>query len=381
MPDNLPVVWPADPHTFAKHAILERYLNAWFPILARREHRSGGPSQQVLFIDGFAGPGVYEGGQAGSPVIALRAAIEHKAQFPVPIRFLFIEKDEDRLAVLKERLRGYEGQVRESKSLILDPPCHGECDSVLTEMLNKLERQHQRFGPALAFLDQFGYSAVSMELIRRILAYPHCEVFAYLDYKDMNRWIVDPNKSAGFTRTFGGDEWKRAISLPESERRVCLLDEYKRALRGRGGARYVCSFAMFDSSDSPLYWLLFCTNHWRGLEEMKRAMWTVDKTGGFKFSDKDCPAQLQLLEKTFNQEWLAEELRSRLAGRAMTVADVCKFVLTETPCYQFKAALATLETAREPGMRVVRAPPDRKRGKFPNRYWKQIWVEFPRTLF
>jgi three-Cys-motif partner protein len=381
MPDNLPVVWPADPHTFAKHAILERYLNAWFPILARRERRSGGPSQQVLFIDGFAGPGVYEHGQPGSPVIALRAAIEHKARFPVPIRFLFIEKDEDRLAVLKEQLRHYEGQALESKNLILDPPRHGECDSVLTEMLDKLERDHQRFGPALAFLDQFGYSAVSMDLIKRVLAYPRCEVFAYLDYKDMNRWIVDPNKSAGFTRTFGGEEWKRAISLPESERRACLLDEYKRALRGRGGARYVCSFSMFDSSNSPLYWLLFCTNHWRGLEEMKKAMWTVDKTGGFRFSDKDCPEQLPLLARTFDQDWLAEELKSRLAGKTVTVAQVREFVLTETPCYQFKRALQILETAKDPTIRAVGAPPGRRPGTFPDDDCERIRVKFGRGLF
>jgi len=381
MPDDLPAVWRADLHTFAKHAILEGYLNAWFPILTRQQRRSGGASQRVLFIDGFAGPGIYEGGQVGSPIIALRAALEHRAQFPVPIRFRFIEQDKDCFAILKEQLRGYEGPVRESKNLILDPPCHGECDSVLGEMLDEHERDGKPFGPALAFLDQFGYSAVSIGLIRRILAHPHCEVFAYLDYKDMNRWIVDPSKSAGFTRTFGGDDWKRAISVPEPERRVCLLDEYKRALRGRGGARHVCSFSMFDRFGSLLYWLLFCTNNLRGLEVMKTAMWKVDETGGFRFSDQDSPAQLELLERTFDQEWLAGELRNRLAAKTMTVAEVWEFVLTETPCYQFKTALRTLETAREPGMQVVRAPPDRKRGTFPDKYWRQIRVEFLRALF
>jgi hypothetical protein len=138
---------------------------------------------------------------------------------------------------------------------------------------------------------------------------------------------------------------------------------------------------MFDSSNSPLYWLLFCTNHWRGLEEMKKAMWTVDKTGGFRFSDKDCPEQLPLLARTFDQDWLAEELKSRLAGKTVTVAQVREFVLTETPCYQFKRALQILETAKDPTIRAVGAPPGRRPGTFPDDDCERIRVKFGRGLF
>ena len=60
-------VWPLDPHTAAKHAILRRYLDAWIPIMSRYHGR-------VLYIDGFAGPGIYEHGEPGSPLIALDAA-------------------------------------------------------------------------------------------------------------------------------------------------------------------------------------------------------------------------------------------------------------------------------------------------------------------
>jgi hypothetical protein len=34
---------------------------------------------ELLYVDGFAGPGVYEGGEMGSPIIALRAALLHRA--------------------------------------------------------------------------------------------------------------------------------------------------------------------------------------------------------------------------------------------------------------------------------------------------------------
>ena len=52
--------WPIEPHTKAKHEILRRYWQAWLPIITKLGSR-------VLYIDGFAGPGRYEGGEDGSP--------------------------------------------------------------------------------------------------------------------------------------------------------------------------------------------------------------------------------------------------------------------------------------------------------------------------
>ncbi len=66
--------WKLEPHTAAKHEILRQYLNAWFPIL-------GSQHERVVFLDGFAGPGIYEDGEPGSPIIALRTLLEH-AFFP-----------------------------------------------------------------------------------------------------------------------------------------------------------------------------------------------------------------------------------------------------------------------------------------------------------
>ncbi len=69
-------IWAIEPHTQAKHAILKRYLQAWMPILSLARF------PEVLYIDGFAGPGTYTGGEEGSPVIALRAAVEQVARRP-----------------------------------------------------------------------------------------------------------------------------------------------------------------------------------------------------------------------------------------------------------------------------------------------------------
>src|SRR6476619_7245491 len=62
-------IWPADRHTLAKIEILKGYLNAYFPILGRSKR-----GQNILLVDGFAGPGEYTNASEGSPVAALRTA-------------------------------------------------------------------------------------------------------------------------------------------------------------------------------------------------------------------------------------------------------------------------------------------------------------------
>ena len=54
--------WPLEPHTKAKHLILRLYLDAWLPIMATYNGR-------IVFLDGFAGPGRYTGGEDGSLLV------------------------------------------------------------------------------------------------------------------------------------------------------------------------------------------------------------------------------------------------------------------------------------------------------------------------
>jgi len=369
MTDSLPTVWPLEPHTSVKHAILREYLNRWFPILTRQAKKVG-TNREILYVDGFAGPGAYEGGEPGSPVIAMQAALQHQVKFPVPVTMLFIELDRDRFDHLQTVIAPLLQQAASSQNIHAVKPQRGDCDKVLNETLDEFDRRRIAFGPALAFLDQFGYGEVPMSLVRRIMSIPQCEVFTYLNYKDMHRWMADPDKASAMNRAFGGDEWRECIRLADREARDGLLTRYKNALkeRERGNAKYVVSFLMFDKNARPLYWLVFCTNSLHGLREMKKAMWQVDKSGEFKFSDKDNPDQLKLLAESFDDDWLADELGKRLAGTTMTVAEAEEFVLVETPCYLFKGALEALEVSNK--LTAVDAPRKRRKGTFPDENMK-----------
>lgn len=64
------ILWSIEPHSKAKHEILKKYLQRWFPILGRYHGR-------IVYIDGFCGPGRYKGGEEGSPLIALKVALDN----------------------------------------------------------------------------------------------------------------------------------------------------------------------------------------------------------------------------------------------------------------------------------------------------------------
>ena len=342
MGDELPTVWPAEPHTLAKHAILRSYLQAWSAIMSRQAAKTPNHKQHILFIDAFAGPGVYEGGEDGSPVLAIKTALTHTHSFPVPIHCIFIEKDPGRFSSLTQVLSQYEDQIEASANISIDPPHLGDCNTVLEQLLQDYDLSRRAFGPALVFLDQFGYSEVPMSLIKRIMRHEQCEVFSYLNYKHLSWLLTDPQKDEARTEAFASDEWKGARSLSGAERSKFLLQLYKKNLRAKAAVKYVWDFAMADASNQLIYWLFFCTNNLRGLEEMKKAMRRVDDTGAFRFSDQKDPWQPRLF-KEFDEEWLGNHLATTFAGKVVTIRQVKEYVLTSTPLHNYARVLGSLE--------------------------------------
>jgi three-Cys-motif partner protein len=340
------------------------------PILSRQSQKVGQKQDKITYIDGFAGPGVYEKGEKGSPVLALEAALDHSHEFPVPVELIFIENDPDRCRVLEAELGKYAHRLGTSRNVRLKPPICGDCRTILSNILSECDSKNEKFGPALVFLDQFGYSSVPMDLIERILAHPQCEVLSFLFWREIDRFITDTTKHESINVAFGCGDWKPAISMPGRERDHFMLATYMRCLRERARARFVWQFAMQDRNERLLCWLFFSTNHIRGLEEMKKAMWKIDKTGGFAFSDKEGFGQLKFLT-AYSDTQLGDDLARSLGGKRLKVAEVKEWVLTQTPAYKFKAALADLE--KRGLLKVINAPHKRKAGQFPD---ESLLLEF-----
>src|SRR3990172_8933903 len=176
--------WPIQPHTQTKHLILRRYLAAWLPIMARYNGK-------LIFIDGFAGPGRYSGGEEGSPIIALRSLLEHqyfrRPQQGREVVFLFIEQDEARAAALRQEV-GEFGKVQAIPGWVKTGVVHGEFAPIMTDLLDKLARDGHQLAPTFAFIAPFGFARVPMRVIARILANPRCECLLTFMYEPINRF-------------------------------------------------------------------------------------------------------------------------------------------------------------------------------------------------
>lgn len=146
-----------DPHTKAKHEILGRYLAAWFPILSKYHSR-------IVYIDGFSGPGRYKGGEAGSPMIALDVAVNHRKSLGGEVVFWFIEEREDRLNHLRQELATV--AVPKHFKVVSES---GKFHEKFGEVLNSIDAGKDTLAPTFAFIDPFGFSGIPFTLIERLL--------------------------------------------------------------------------------------------------------------------------------------------------------------------------------------------------------------------
>jgi len=339
---DIPIVWQIEPHTIAKHEILRNYLNAWFPILSRWSGR-------IIYLDGFAGPGVYKDGEDGSPVIALQTALEHTLRDRFQeIVFFFIEKDPKRAQILTEVLKKRFPDLPKNIKYEVQG---AEFAPTLQNALDDLEKQGARLAPTFAFLDPFGFTGFPMELIGRFMSCAKCEVLITFMAGPIRRFL-DEWREPALNELFASQVWKKARDISDSDARLrFLLDLYERQLRDVGGAEYVRSFAMIGSYNQVIYYLVYGTKHWKGLEVMKEAMWRVDRRGTYRFSDLTDISQTYLIDYQIEPHWVskaAEMVYNKFRGKTVPKTEIHQFVITDTPYIYRKPILKYLENDRPP---------------------------------
>ena len=289
---------PIQPHTKAKHHILEYHLKEWFPILGR-VHGS------LRYIDGFAGPGEYEGGEPGSPIISLQTVKRHQifekfSREGKTIEFLFVEKNAEHYRHLQRKIdegswpRAFKVEVK-----------HGEFESALTHLLDEAANGNQQMPPMLLFVDPFGPAGFPMELLERLASFERVDVLINLNHLEFVQWILpDPSKHVTADKLYGGRRWRPVLDLDGRPRAMFLVDEYEKALREIGWRG--TSFEMVNTQNQTAYHLVFGTGSYKGMEAIKRAMRNASQTGEFRYTDRIDSAQPVLLGLEMANEYSTE---------------------------------------------------------------------------
>lgn len=325
--------WMMKPHTRAKHVLLRRYLGAWFPILT-----SGGFNRRVIYIDGFAGPGIYSGGEPGSPIIVLDTLVNHSnfsKLSETEFIFIFVELKkkyfqnlENEITKFWDKLEG--GQPSNIKLALYNEPFKEVAD----QMIDVTYGQGKQLAPTFAFIDPFGWSGVPLKTVRDLLSSDKCEVLFSFMYDSINRFITinDPSLALTFNELFGTDinKYNQITKLKGEERKAFLRDLYKTQLERLAGFKFVRYFNLIDSErGKTVYFLMFGTKHPKGLEVMKEAMWSLDPIQGYSFAGS-AGAQNMLFALEPDIAPLRRAILEQFAGKTVPVETIEEFVIMST---------------------------------------------------
>lgn len=333
-PDD--VLWARDPHTGAKHDLLRNYLQAWFPIMVH----GGFPG--ITYAEGYAGPGEYTGGEAGSPIIALEQVFDRPAILGanVPIRFVFTERDERRYEHLRQLVnRRWPRDTRPRHVTLLGAA--KPCEEELIDLLTRAGAWGQ---PILANLDGFG--APPLPIVQQIGRNASSEVIVTFPVDFFVRFAETGPSSSDVV--FGSDAWRQAANLSTPDKKPFLITEYRKALRQSGFA-HTASFEMVDEGGHEIV-IVYGSQKPRGLEVWKDAMWKVDRVYGVRFRDPRDPNQTNL-DIYFDSPDLGPLRRQILEllgdGRRVEVEVLRNFALFETVYRPTHAYQLARELVRE----------------------------------
>lgn len=343
-------VWSLDDHSKGKHEVLSYYLEAWFPILGSRHPR-------VTFVDGFAGPGRYQGGEPGSPVIALEAFRRHLARVPDwkgEGVFLFIEADKKRALHLVDVVEA------------LGPPASCRYRVIQSEFADAVDETMAELPagrPAFVMLDPFGVSGVPMSLVARLLQTGKTEVFASFMYEHINRFGSTPEFDKRVTERYGTDSWKAGVDLAGgAQKREFFFDLYEQQLRG-AGASQVVRFDLFRHGHL-VYALFFASKYWKGADVMKQAIWKVAPLGDFQYHAARS-GQMRLLDIAASDR--QKVLRDRFRNKGWVTIDAIEEFFgsdkTDYPTTQLKTD--TLVPMEEAGLIEIDPTSRKRRLKYP----------------
>lgn len=269
-------------------------------------------------------PAQVVGGEPGSPKIALNAALTHQHDMSKrQLLYLFIESDRDRYLHLKSLVVGL--AVPEHVQIFVE---HGEFADHMEKVLGNLNGA--TLAPAFIMIDPFGVKGIPFPLVAQLAAFKKTELLISFMYEPMTRWLGSVEFGPHLDALFGCNTWQDAKKMIGSERKTFLLDLYGQRLRA-AGMEYVRSFEMRDAGGRTEYYLVYATHHLDGIKAMKAAMWAVDSTGSYRFSDTTNPAQATLFGLNPDYDELGRLMSERFRGSTVGIEAIERYVVVETP--------------------------------------------------
>jgi len=278
------------PHSLAKHRILREYAGRYVQTVTQNPRQE---RLRLAIVDGFAGGGEYEDATAGctvpgSPQILIDAVHEaeglanvgRRKPIQVDATFHFVEMEPRTVACLRAVLARRPDWNREAPRVHIH---EGSFEQHLEPIIADIQRQG-RIHRAIFVLDQYGYTAVPLPLIRRIFeALPNAEIFLTIAVGWITAYlptIADMATKLGLPREvldhIARDEGT-AFDVDDPNRRPDLfaVQRLLQQVFTRFGSIFYTPFFIVSRDSHRPYWFLHLAKSFRAHDVVTDLHWRV----------------------------------------------------------------------------------------------------------
>jgi three-Cys-motif partner protein len=254
---------------YVKHCLLEEYLPDW-------AYKVGSKWDSLVYVDGFAGPWKtkhpdYADSSFGVAIDALRrscSGLREGRGRHLRVDSILVEQDRTAFACL-ERFAG----SKTTPAFGVHALCGEFADQV--PAINQLIRRSSPNPFRFVFLDPKGWGDIPMEKIQPLLQDRSCEVLINLMTRHIIRFLGEPDRADSYRALFGRPgvlELLQNTPCENDERTEQAVREYCRSLTLLCGFSYVSSAVILEPDEESIrYFLVYATNHPRGVEVFKAA--------------------------------------------------------------------------------------------------------------
>lgn len=251
---------------YVKHYLLERYLFDW-------AYKVSTTWDTLVYVDGFAGPWEttdpeYKDSSFAIGIDTLRKCqigLQSKDQ-SLSMAAVLVESDKDAFAKLNSFA---EANTSTDLPITAIPGKFSETIPQINQCVRKAGRRPFKF----VLLDPKGWADIPMRNLRLFLNARSCEVLITLMTKHITRFLNEEDRAVSYNNLFGRAGVLESLQQVVGEDRVELaVREYGRSLQQLCDFRFVSSAVILEPDEARTrYFLVFATNHPRGIEVFKAA--------------------------------------------------------------------------------------------------------------
>jgi three-Cys-motif partner protein len=252
-----------------KHELIVNYLAGFVKILG------GATKDLVYYVDGFAGPGIYDDGAKGSPIRAAEYAQTLINRY-YQLHCINVEANRERFDNLERNTEPYRPFTTNYFGAFAD-----HVDEILKQVGDR---------PTIFFLDPFGLKGIEWECIYPILGRTYItEILLRVNPQDISRLagFADSGdrgavkKCQVLTNLYGfpdSEQWEQVWHAEGTDGLVKLYTKRLSSIvRREHGRSYVCMYAIKTIEGRLKYYLIFVTRHPKGAILMSNIIYARER--------------------------------------------------------------------------------------------------------